>query len=71
MQKQARLEIYTDDGVKAWLNDKLIHENNVSRGIPEQPDVVNVTLKQGVNHLMLKVTEYDMGSRAIVRLRPD
>jgi hypothetical protein len=67
-QKAARLEIYTDDGVKAWLNGKLIHENNVSRGIPEQPDVVNVTLKQGVNHLMLKVTEDVWGSRAIVRL---
>ncbi|MFC1636217.1 hypothetical protein ACFL5Z_15410, partial [Planctomycetota bacterium] len=67
-QKEARLEIYTDDGVKAWLNDELIHEENIDRGIPEQPDVVNVTLKQGVNRLMLKVTEYVMGSRAIVRL---
>ena len=71
MEKQARLEIYTDDGVKAWLNGKLIHENNVSRGIPEQPDTVNVTLKQGANRLMLKVTEDIWGSRAIVRLRPD
>ena len=67
-QKPARLEIYTDDGVKAWLNGELIHENNVSRGIPEQPDTANVTLKQGVNHLMLKVTEDVWGSRAIVRL---
>ena len=69
-QKSARLEIYSDDGVKAWLNGKLIHENNVSRGIPDQLDTVNVTLKEGVNHLQLKVTEYVMGSRAIVRLRP-
>jgi len=68
MQKQVRLEVYTDDGVKAWLNDKLIHENNIGRGIPEQPDAVNVSLKQGVNHLVLKVTEHVMGSRAIVRL---
>lgn len=67
-QKPARLEIYTDDGVKAWLNGEVIHENNNSRGIPQQPDAVNVTLKQGVNHLMLKVTEDVMGSRAIVRL---
>ncbi|MFC1634488.1 hypothetical protein ACFL5Z_06560 [Planctomycetota bacterium] len=67
-QKPARLEIYTDDGVKAWLNGKLIHENNVSRGIPEQPDTVDVTLNEGVNHLMLKVTEEIWGSRAIVRL---
>ena len=69
-QKSARLEIYSDDGVKAWLNGKLIHENNVSRGIPDQPDAVNVTLKQGVNHLMLKVTEDVWGSRAIVRVKP-
>jgi hypothetical protein len=67
-QRPARLEIYTDDGVKAWLNGKLIHENNISRGIPDQPDTVDVTLKQGVNHLMLKVTEDVWGSRAIVRL---
>ena len=70
-QKPARLEIFTDDGVKAWLNGKLIHENNNSRGIEEQPDAVNVTLKQGVNHLMLKVTEDIWGSRAIVRIGSD
>ena len=70
-QKLARLEIYTDDGVKTWLNGKLIFENNVGRGIPEQPDAVNVTLKQGINHLMLKVTEAVWGSRAIVRIGSD
>ena len=42
-QKPARLEIYSDDGVKAWLNGKLIHENNVNRGIQEGSDTVNVT----------------------------
>jgi len=70
-RKPARLEIYTDDGVKAWLNGKLVHENNNSRGIEEQPDAVNVTLKQGVNHLLLKVTEDIWGSRAIVRIGAD
>ncbi|MCP4258664.1 MAG: hypothetical protein GY774_14355 [Planctomycetes bacterium] len=68
-QKPAHLEIYTDDGVKAWLNGKLIHESNDSRGIPEEPDTVAVTLKEGTNHLMLKVTEDIWGSGAIVRLR--
>jgi len=70
-QKTAHLEIYTDDGVKAWLNGNLIHENNNSRGIPEVPDTVAVTLKEGTNNLMLKVTEDIWGSGAIVRLRPD
>ncbi|MHC4370073.1 MAG: LamG domain-containing protein, partial [Planctomycetota bacterium] len=70
-QKPVRLEIFTDDGVKAWLNGKVIHENNNSRGIEEQPDAVNVTLNQGLNQLMLKVTEDIWGSRAIVRLGSD
>jgi len=68
-QKPAHLEIYTDDGVKAWLNGNLIHENNNSRGIPEEPDTIAVTLKKGTNLLMLKVTEDIWGSGAIVRLQ--
>ena len=70
-EKQVRLEIYTDDGVKVWLNGKVVHSDNNSHGIPEKPDTVDVTLKEGSNHLMLKVTEDIWGSGAIVRLRPD
>ena len=69
MEKQARLEIYTDDGVKVWLNGKVVHSDNNSHGIPEEPDTVAVTLKEGSNRLMLKVTEDIWGSGAIVRLR--
>ena len=68
-QKPAQLEIYTDDGVKAWLNGKLVHSNNISRGILEEPDTVAVTLKQGTNHLMLKVTDDIFSWGAIVRLQ--
>jgi len=67
-QTLARLEIFSDDGVKAWLNGKLIHANNVSRGISSRPDTIEVTLKKGTNSLMLKVTQ-DIGPwGAIVRL---
>lgn len=69
-EKTAQLEIYTDDGVKAWLNGKLIHANNINRGIQEEPDTVAVTLKKGTNHLMLKVTDDVWSWGAIVRLRP-
>lgn len=69
-QKPARLEIYTDDGVKAWLNGKLIHANNISRGIAEEPDTVDVMLNEGINDLMLKVTDDIWAWGAIVRLRP-
>ena len=69
-RKVVRLEIYTDDGVKAWLNGKQVHALNVSRGILEQPDVVNVTLNEGINELMLKVTDDVWSWGAIVRVQP-
>ena len=49
------LGIGSDDGVKAWLNGKLIHENWIGR--PPQPDddVVPVEFKKGSNQLMLKI----------------
>lgn len=67
-QTAARLEFFTDDGVKAWLNGKLIHANNVSRGIRLRPDVIEVSLKRGTNTLMMKITQDTGPWGAIVRL---
>ena len=64
----ARLEIFSDDGVKAWLNGELIHANNVSRGIQLKPDAIEVTLKKGTNVLMLKITQDGGPWGVIVRL---
>jgi len=68
-ERAARLEIFSDDGVKAWLNGKVIHSNNVMRPIMPEPDSVNVTLAKGVNRLMLKVTQNNLPWGAAVRLR--
>lgn len=68
-QRTARLEIFSDDGVKAWLNGKVVHANNCVRAIPSNPDTANVTLNKGVNELMLKVTQNNMPWGAIVLLR--
>ncbi len=67
--KSATLEIFSDDGVKAWLNGQLIHANNVARPIMPEPDRVNVTLRKGINELMLKVTQNNLPWGAIVRVR--
>lgn len=64
------LEIFSDDGVKAWLNGKPVHANNVSRGIAQRPDAVDVTLKKGTNDLLLKATQDTGPWDAIVRMRP-
>ncbi|MBN1506112.1 MAG: HEAT repeat domain-containing protein [Sedimentisphaerales bacterium] len=65
----AMLEIYSDDGVKAWLNGKVIHANNIARPIMPDPDRVRVTLQKGINHLMLKVTQNNMPWGVIVRVK--
>ena len=68
-EQPARLEIYSDDGVKAWLNGQVVHSNNVMRPIMPEPDRVNVTLAKGANRLMLKVTQNNLPWGAAVRLR--
>lgn len=67
--KPVTLEIFSDDGVKAWLNGKVIHSNNIARPIAPTPDRVTVTLQKGVNRLMLKVTQNNLPWGAIVRVR--
>jgi len=68
-ERPARLEIFSDDGVKAWLNGKVVHSNNVMRPIMPEPDRVNVTLAKGANRLMLKITQNNLPWGAAVRLR--
>ncbi len=67
--KPVTLEVFSDDGVKVWLNGKVVHANNVARPIMPQPDRVTATLQQGVNKLMLKVTQNNLPWGAIVRVR--
>lgn len=54
--QKAALLLGTDDGVKAWLNGKEVHANNAARGVAVDQDKVPVSLQQGVNELLLKVT---------------
>jgi len=56
-QQEARLEIGSDDGVKAWLNGELAHSNQVYRVVTPGEDKVAVTLHQGWNTLLLKIVQ--------------
>ena len=53
----ARLEIGSDDGVKAWLNGQLVHANMKIRPVQPAEDKANVELKPGWNTLMLKIVQ--------------
>ena len=71
-EQSALIELGSDDGVKVWWNEKLVHTNNATRGLTPGSDKINVTLKQGWNPLMLKVTQYCLGWEYCVRIvKPD
>ena len=67
--KPMTLEVFSDDGIKAWLNGKVVLSNNIARPIMAEPDRVAVVLDKGVNWLMLKVTQNNLPWGAIVRVR--
>ncbi|HCK98724.1 MAG TPA: hypothetical protein DHW42_01270 [Candidatus Marinimicrobia bacterium] len=55
--QQILFELGSDDGVKVWLNDQLVHRNNAVRGHEPGQDVVNVQLEKGWNKVVIKITQ--------------
>lgn len=61
VEQDAKLELGSDDAIKAWLNDKLIHSNYTIRGLSPRQDIVDIKLREGWNKLMLKVVDHEGG----------
>lgn len=57
LSRAARLQfaISSDDGLKVWVNGKLVHSNKVTRGL-DPVDSITADLKSGENEILLKVT---------------
>jgi HEAT repeat protein len=71
-QQPVRLELGTDDGVKVWLNHKVVHAINTFRGLQPGSDKVDITLNAGWNSILLKVTQLNQGWAFCARFRkPD
>jgi len=71
-EQPARLELGSDDSIKVWLNGKLVHANQVTRGVQPRQDLVRVELRKGWNELLLKVVEHEGGWGFCCRIRkPD
>lgn len=70
--QEVRLEVGSDDGVKVWLNNEIVHANNVMRGLTPGQDVFTGHLRKGWNSLLLKITQGGGDWRASCRVRsPD
>jgi hypothetical protein len=48
----------SDDGVKVWINGKLVHAVSKQRGLMPDEDHFDVTLDPGRNTVLLKVTQF-------------
>lgn len=64
----ALLLLGSDDGVKAWLNGKVVHANNVDRGDVADQDKAPIRLAKGSNELLLKITQGGGGWSARARI---
>jgi HEAT repeat protein len=68
-EQAVKLEIGSDDGIKLWVNGKIVHANNTMRPIAAGQDKAQATLKEGWNEFLAKVTQNNMGCGACVRIR--
>ncbi len=68
-EQRVKLELGSDDGIKVWLNGEPVHANNAARGVSPADDVIEVTLRQGKNSLLLKIIQGAGGWGACARLR--
>ena len=67
-ERAALLELGSDDGIKVWLNGKLIHANKATRALTPGTDKVTIQLRQGWNSLLLKITQNNQGWGFCARL---
>lgn len=55
--QKVTFEIGSDDGVKVWVNNKLVHENNRERGHEQGQDKAKVELIKEWNVVMMKINQ--------------
>ncbi len=67
-EMDATIRAGSDDGIKIWVNGKVVHENNVDRGAAIDQDQAPIHLVAGENTILIEVTQGGGGWNAYVRL---
>lgn len=65
---EAVLKIGADDGVKCWVNGEQVWDKHVNRPLKVDEDAVKCALKAGVNRILLKISQNNMGWEFCVRV---
>jgi len=68
-EQTVRLEMGSNDGIKAWLNGQVVHVNDASRAVTAGEDVKEVTLQKGKNTLLMKIVNEGGGWGGCARFR--
>ena len=55
--RETVLKCGSDDGIKVWINGKVVHENDVQRGHTAGSDQAPIHLNAGVNRVLVKVSQ--------------
>ena len=57
--RESEVAIYlgSDDGVKLWINDEMVHRNYILRPAKPDQDTVKVVLREGWNKVLMKVED--------------
>ena len=59
--RDCELRCGSDDGIKIWLNGKVVHQNEIGRAATADSDKVAIRLNAGVNRLLVKLDNYRNG----------
>ncbi|HUT24719.1 MAG TPA: prolyl oligopeptidase family serine peptidase [Sumerlaeia bacterium] len=51
------ITVGSDDGVRVWLNGRLVHDNLVGRSVRLDADVIPVSFRKGENAILLKIQQ--------------
>jgi HEAT repeat protein len=54
---KATMELGSDDGIKVWINGKIVHAKNAFRPVEDGEDRVPVKLDKGPNVVLVKLTQ--------------
>ena len=57
VDQDVRLELGSDDGIRVWINDELVHSRNVFRACEPAQDKVGAHLRKGRNSVLVKITQ--------------
>jgi Glycosyl hydrolases family 38 N-terminal domain/Glycosyl hydrolases family 38 C-terminal domain len=67
-ERECVLKVRSNDGIRLWLNEGMVHDNHASRRVEQEEDTVTIRLKQGNNRLLAKVDQLGGGWGLNVRV---